>query len=188
MWANTKNADWGCWRSEFSLFLEPDRFRGDADASSACEADGVRKDSLESESHGGFNLSLNRRVRDMESGGVFIGETVYFYQKSGGNKADCKRGGPGIIIGVFGRKFDLVYCRRNAIDVDLNDLAHADRTFDVIVCDGELHMHLADRESHIRYLWGSETLASRRKYEMRFHIQIKRRGRMRILGCILMCS
>ena len=79
-----------------------------------------------------------------EIGEFFLRQTVYFYQKME-NKADFKRQGPGIIIGRFGRKGDLIYYRRNSTEVHLCDLSSSNKIFDVLAFDGALHLHLTDK-------------------------------------------
>ena len=81
----------------------------------------IRNASLGSDSLGDFNLSLSRRVQDMESDEFSICETVYFYPNNDIDKADFKWQRRGILIGKFGRTVPILYYRWNSIEVDLND-------------------------------------------------------------------
>ena len=119
---------------------------------------GIRNASLESDSQGKFDITLNRRVRDMESEELFLREALYSYRNNGENKSGFKWKRHGIVIGRFGRKFALVYDRWNSGEVDLNDLAPSGMIFDALGCDGALNLHWGDRQFHIRYLVGPETL------------------------------
>ena len=41
----------------------------------------------------------------------------------------------------FGRKGDLIYHRGNSIEVDIGDFRSDNRAFEVLGCDGALHLH-----------------------------------------------
>ena len=51
-----------------------------------------------------------------------------------------------------------MYYRGNSTEVDLNDLAPADKIFDALGRGGSLRMNLADMQSAIRYLAGPRKL------------------------------
>ena len=76
------------------------------------------------------------------------------------NKSDLKWQGPVITIVRFRRNGDLIYFRRNSIEVDLNDLRPENKIFDVIGFGGPLHVHLSKTKSHTRYLVDARTLVS----------------------------
>ena len=52
----------------------------------------------------------------------------------------------------------MAYCRRNAIEVYLNEPRCTNKIFDVLGRGGDAHLHLADAKSQIRYLADSQTL------------------------------
>ena len=88
--------------------------------------------SLDSDAQGPINLSLNKRTRGLESPAIFLRRTVYCYQNDGENKADFKWQWPWVIIVRFGRKFALVYSRRNPIEADIYDHRPPNRIFGVL--------------------------------------------------------
>ena len=120
---------------------------------------GFQKASIESDFNWMFSRTLNQLVRDVESEEIFLRRTVYFYQ-NGKSKADSKWHGPGIVIGRFGRKGDLLCSWGNSIVVDLNDLTFANKISDVAGRYGKLHLHSTDAKSAIRYLVEPQSLVS----------------------------
>ena len=52
-----------------------------------------------------------------------------------------------ISISRFGRKYDLVSRRCSKIEGDLNDLTPNDNIYDVLGCDGALHVRLVDSQA-----------------------------------------
>ena len=52
----------------------------------------------------------------------------------------------GSLSGDLGVKGALVCFRGNSIEVDINDLRSENRIFDVLGCDGAIHLHLETSE------------------------------------------
>ena len=77
-------------------------------------------------------------------------------------------GAPEPIIGRFGSNFDLTYFRCATSGVDLNDIRHAGKIFDVLGCDGTMHLRQPNKRPTYNYLVDSETLVAYRESDMRF--------------------
>ena len=52
---------------------------------------GIQKASLQIDSQGKFNLSLNPSYRDMQSAQLCLGQAVFGYQENNKNKIENKR-------------------------------------------------------------------------------------------------
>ena len=70
---------------------------------------GIQNASLEIDSQGKFNLSLNKRVRDMESEEFLLRDPVYLYRNNDASKDDFIRKRLGSSIGSYALKFALLY-------------------------------------------------------------------------------
>ena len=90
-------------------------------------------------------------------GNFFWGE-LFTSIKNGRNKADFKWQWPGIAIGRFGRIGDLIYCRRNSVEVGLNGRTPSNKIPDVLGCDVSLHLHSPGKKFRILYLVGPQAL------------------------------
>ena len=94
----------------------------------------IQEASLEIDFRGTFNIAISNRLRDLEREGFSL-RGCLFLSENGVNKADFKWKGPGIVIGRFGRKCDLLYYRGGQVAVDLNDIRHGGNIFDGAGCD-----------------------------------------------------
>ena len=65
---------------------------------------------------------------------------------------------PGIIIGRFGDKYDLVRFRGSYLEADIDDMRSANSLFELIGRDGSLQLHVPSAKFPIRYPFGPKTL------------------------------
>ena len=71
----------------------------------------IRQASLNADFRNKLSTTLHRRVRGSKSEEFFLGQTVFFISANRKAKGEKKWSAPGIIIGRFGDKYDLVQFR-----------------------------------------------------------------------------
>ena len=106
-----------------------------------------------------LDAALIRSARNVKTEEYFLGGgAVFFMAANRKNKIDMKWIGPGIIIGRFGNKYELVHARWSYFEVDLEDMCSTSSLFDIVGFDGTLTLHVPRAKFPIRYLAGSQTL------------------------------
>ena len=104
------------------------------------------------------NLALRSSSQELETGEFLLCQTGYFYQNNGINKVDSKWNGQGVIIGMFGYKFDLSHRRDNTIETYLHYLRSKNKILGILCFDGTLHLRWGNTKSTVRYLVDRQAL------------------------------
>ena len=112
----------------------------------------IRKSSLTSYFSGASNLALNKRIRASENEEFFLCQTV-FLAKNRKTKGERRRLGPGVSIGRFGGKYELVHFRCAYLEVDLDDMRSGNRLLEVLGRDGALQLHLPSTNPQYIIWW-----------------------------------